>query len=119
MTWQPACAEAVSRPWAVQPQALHLRVHVKPRARRSAVEGLRGKALVVRVTAPPAEGAANAAVAAVVAEWLGVPRRSVRVLHGARRREKVLEITGGAGPELAARAEAALRAAVDRARRRD
>ena len=39
-----------------------LAVRVKPRASRDAIEGEREGALVVRLTAPPVEGEANAAL---------------------------------------------------------
>ena len=42
---------------------LTLRVRVQPRASRDALSGEREGALVVRLTAPPVEGAANEALA--------------------------------------------------------
>jgi uncharacterized protein YggU (UPF0235/DUF167 family) len=39
-----------------------------------------------------AEGQANQAVVALLAEWLGVPRSSVRLVRGARARLKVVEV---------------------------
>jgi uncharacterized protein YggU (UPF0235/DUF167 family) len=76
-------------------------VRVTPRGGRDRVEGLArdatGRAaLAVRVSAAPEKGKANAAVAALVAEALGVPRRAVRVARGATSRTKTLEITGDA-----------------------
>lgn len=69
-------------------------VRVQPRASRASVHGVHGDALRVRVHAPPVEGAANAAVVAVIAEALGVARRDVRIVSGESARSKLLEVRG-------------------------
>jgi uncharacterized protein (TIGR00251 family) len=76
------------------PAVLRVRVHVQPRASRSEIVGLHGAALKVRVQAPPVEGAANEALAALLADSLGLPRRAVRVVAGATSRSKTVEIEG-------------------------
>ncbi len=48
----------------------------------------------MRVMAPPADGAANAAVCKVLSKALGVKRAAVRVTHGKTVREKILQVTG-------------------------
>ena len=72
--------------------AVRIAVRVQPRAGRDRVVGAHGGALKVQVSAPPVEGAANQAVIIVLAEWLGVPRRSVAVLRGYSGRDKLIEI---------------------------
>ena len=72
--------------------AVRIAVRVQPRAGRDRVVGAHGGALKVQVSAPPVEGAANQAVIIVLAEWLGVPRRSVAVLRGHSGRDKLIEI---------------------------
>lgn len=67
---------------------------MQPRARRNEIVGWRGEALLVRVSAPPLDGRANAAVCALVAERLGVRQAAVSVVRGARGRDKLLEIEG-------------------------
>ena len=47
------------------PQGVTLRVRVQPRSSRNALAGEREGALVVRLTAPPVEGRANQALAAM------------------------------------------------------
>lgn len=67
-------------------------VRVIPRARRRAVESGGGGALTVRVTEPPEDGRANAAVLEALAEHFGVPRRRVVLVRGATGRRKVIEV---------------------------
>jgi uncharacterized protein (TIGR00251 family) len=69
-----------------------LRVRVQPRSRAERLEGVQGDQLRVRLTAPPVEGAANAACMAFLAKTLGVSRSRVQMRTGARGRSKVLYI---------------------------
>lgn len=69
-------------------------VHVQPRASRSEIVGIHGAALKVRVTAPPVDGAANAALIAVLSEAFAVPRTAVRILAGESSRSKIVEVDG-------------------------
>ena len=55
---------------------------------------MRGDAWVVRLQAPPVEGAANDELVDVLANVLGVPRRDVTIVSGERAREKRVRITG-------------------------
>src|SRR5258705_11522030 len=59
-------------------------VRVIPRASRSGLAGTRGNACLVRLTAPPVEGAANEELVAVLAAAHGVPRRAVAIVSGER-----------------------------------
>ena len=81
---------------------LSLTLHVQPSAKKSAITGLHGDALKVRVAAPAEDNRANDELLALLARYLGVPRSSVTLRHGATSRRKVVEITGGA--DLRARA---------------
>ena len=60
-------------------------------------------ALRVRVAAPPIEGAANQALVRVLAEELGVARRSVRLVAGAAGRQKLIVVEGVTAEDLVAR----------------
>ena len=72
-----------------------LTVRVTPRAGRNAVGGLGADGhLHVRVTAAPAEGAANKAVVRLIARALAVPPSRVAIVAGASARTKMLEIAG-------------------------
>ena len=65
-------------------------VHAQPGAKKSAVAGLHGGALKIRVAAPPVEGKANDALTSFVAKELGLPRRAVSIVKGETSREKLL-----------------------------
>jgi uncharacterized protein (TIGR00251 family) len=67
-----------------------LALHVQPGARRTAVVGPHGNRLKVAVASPPAEGRANAALIAFLADRLDLPRSSISVVSGASSREKRL-----------------------------
>jgi uncharacterized protein (TIGR00251 family) len=69
-------------------------VRLQPHARRTELVGERGGALVVRVTAPPVDGKANAALCAFLADRLGVPASRVSVVRGAGTRDKVVQVEG-------------------------
>ena len=73
---------------------LTLRVRVQPRASRDALSGEREGALVVRLTAPPVEGAANEALVRFLGKALGVAPSAVRVVGGAAGRNKVVSVAG-------------------------
>jgi len=69
-----------------------LHVRVQPRARRNEVVGWQGDALRVRVTAPPADGAANRAVADLLAGALGVAASRIALVRGAASRDKLFRV---------------------------
>ncbi len=71
-----------------------LDVLVVPGASRSAVVGLHGDVLRVRVAAPPERGKANRAVCAVIAAALGIKRGDVHVVSGPTHRRKTLAVQG-------------------------
>jgi uncharacterized protein (TIGR00251 family) len=80
-----------------------LRVRVTPRASREGLSGEREGALVVRVTAPPVEGAANAAVTRLLARALGVAAGAVELRQGGASRDKLLFVRGLTAAEVLAR----------------
>lgn len=80
-----------------------LRLRVQPRASRDEIVGWQEGALRLRVTAPPVEGEANRAVAALLARILGVAPSRIRVVSGARGRDKLVSITGLGGDHVRSR----------------
>jgi uncharacterized protein (TIGR00251 family) len=75
---------------------------VIPRARTDEIAGTREGALLVRLTAPPVEGAANDALIAFLADRLRVPRRAVRIVGGERGRHKRVAVRGVTAPHAIA-----------------
>jgi uncharacterized protein (TIGR00251 family) len=71
-----------------------LTVRVTPRAGRSAIAGVRDGVVLVKLAAAPIDGAANAALVALLSDLLHVPKRSIRIASGDRSRTKVIEIDG-------------------------
>jgi uncharacterized protein (TIGR00251 family) len=67
---------------------------VIPRASRSGVAGTRDGALLVRLHAPPVEGAANAELIELLARLFEVPRRNVSILSGATSKHKRVKVVG-------------------------
>lgn len=72
---------------------VRVEVRAHPGASRPRLEW-DGRVAQVWVTAAAAEGAANRAVMAGVAEWLGVAPNRVVLLRGHRGRGKLLEVDG-------------------------
>jgi len=76
------------------PGGVVITVRVIPRASRSCVAGTRGNALLVRLTAPPVDGAANDELVQVLATALGVSRRAIDLVSGERSRLKRVRVSG-------------------------
>jgi uncharacterized protein YggU (UPF0235/DUF167 family) len=81
-------------PIRVIPGGVRIDLRVIPRSPRTFVGGERNGRLLVRVTAPPVDQAANSAVEAAIAEALGIPARRVRLVSGQASRSKTVEVTG-------------------------
>jgi uncharacterized protein len=79
-----------------------IQVRVIPRARRDEIGAERGGRFVIRVTAPPVDGAANAALCRLIARYTGVPRRRVSIVRGQTSRDKVVRVEGITADELRA-----------------
>ncbi len=77
---------------------LHVRLTPKSSAARvGGVEDHGGKpVLKAYVTSPPEDGKANAALMALVADWLGVPKSTVAVTSGQKSRLKSVTVAGDA-----------------------
>ena len=73
---------------------LILDCHLQPKASKDEFAGLHGERLKIRLTAPPVEGKANAAVVAFVAERCGVAKNRVALIAGELNRHKRVAVQG-------------------------
>jgi uncharacterized protein (TIGR00251 family) len=71
-----------------------LTVRLQPRARRDEVVGERDGVVVIRVSAPPVDGKANAALCRLIAKKAGVAPSRVEIVRGHAAREKVVRVEG-------------------------
>ncbi len=69
-------------------------MRVTPRASRAAFGAGTDEHFAARLTAPPVEGAANAALVELVAKSFGVPKRAVTLVAGDTARLKRLSVAG-------------------------
>ncbi len=65
--------------------------------------GERQGALLVRLNAAPVEGQANRALLRLLARVLGVPASAVRLVRGAKARDKLIEVSGLGRADVLAR----------------
>lgn len=68
-------------------------VRLQPRASKNEIAGLQGRALKVRVTAPPVDGLANDALIELLSRALNTSRRNVCIVSGHTSRTKLIEIS--------------------------
>jgi uncharacterized protein (TIGR00251 family) len=71
-----------------------LAIRVIPRSPRTRVDGRRGDAILIRLNAPPVDGAANEALIAFLSDILDVPRRSIAIVSGQTSRDKRVRVEG-------------------------
>ena len=78
-------------------------VRVIPRAKKTQLAGVREGAVLIRLAAPPVEGAANEALVAFLATILDLPRRNIRIISGEHARHKRVSIAGAAADAVRSR----------------
>jgi uncharacterized protein len=88
--------------------AVVVRLHVQPGAGRTSVVGRHGDALKVKVAAPPEQGRANDACAALLADVTGVKAGQIELVSGASSRSKRFRVDGIEAAEFRSRLEVAL-----------
>ena len=69
-----------------------INIRVIPNAKRNNISEEQGK-LKVHVSVPAVDGKANKALIKVLAEYFKIKKNNVRIIKGAKSREKVVEIT--------------------------
>jgi uncharacterized protein (TIGR00251 family) len=78
-------------------------VRVVPRSGRTEIGGTRRDAVLVRLAAPPVEGAANEALIAFLSKQLDAPRGAIQILSGVHSRQKRVLVGGLTLDEVRAR----------------
>lgn len=76
-----------------------LTLHIQPNARLSAVAGLHGDALKIRIHAPAVDDKANAELIDFLHQWFKLPIKHIKIKQGARGRRKIVELDD-AGPAI-------------------
>lgn len=76
------------------PAGVEMDVRVIPRAGKSMVAGERDGRVLVRLSAPPVDGAANDALIDLFSNLFDVPKRAVRIVSGDRNRSKRVAVDG-------------------------
>jgi uncharacterized protein (TIGR00251 family) len=78
-------------------------IRVQPRSSRNQIHVRADGMIVVRLTAPPVEGAANRALIEFLAGALDVPKSAIEIAAGARSREKRIRVASLSAEALSTR----------------
>jgi len=84
----------MSSPFTETPDGVRVAVRATPRAGVNALAGVRDGRLLVKVTAPPEDGNANAAVIKLLSKTWRIPASSIELISGDTSREKLLLLRG-------------------------
>ena len=79
-----------------------LEIRLQPRGDRDQVMGERDGAVLIRISTPPVDGKANAALIAFVAKTIGVPKSAVTIIRGETSRNKVIRVEDHAPADVRA-----------------
>ncbi|MCK4911741.1 MAG: YggU family protein [Thermodesulfovibrionales bacterium] len=69
-------------------------VRVQPRSSKKGIDRIDGDVLRVRLTAPPADGAANAQLIEVLADEFRIRKSAFSIVKGQSSRDKIVEVEG-------------------------
>ena len=94
--------------WA-DPVGVVLEILVAPRASACRVVGVHDGRLKIALTAPPVDGAANAALIEFLAETIDCSKRQIRLVYGAASKRKRVLLAGLAPEPVRARLDALLK----------
>jgi uncharacterized protein len=88
-----------SEPWRKTPGGILIACRLTPRGGRDSIDGLAQLAdgtpvLTARVRRAAEGGQANAALCALLADWLGAATSQARIVAGAKSRVKLVAVSG-------------------------
>jgi uncharacterized protein len=86
--------------FTTDPTGVHFAVKVVPGASRDKIAGEYDGGLKVTVARPPQDGAANAAVIALLAKHLKIAKDQIEITHGHSRPRKIVRVAGLTAEEL-------------------
>ena len=78
------------------PRGLFFMVRATPKAARDEITGLRNGELLVKVTAAPDKGKANAAILSLLSASIGVPKSALQLVSGETSRNKSFRVASHA-----------------------
>src|ERR1017187_9469970 len=93
----------------VQADGVLLSVKLQPRASANEIGDALGSELLIKVTAPPVDAAANEALVKLLAKQLDCPRNRVELVRGHTSRHKTLKLYGLAPEEVVEAGEGLVR----------
>jgi uncharacterized protein (TIGR00251 family) len=85
------------------PDGAIVTIRAIPRAGRSTIAGARDGSLLVRLAAPPVEGAANSELIDLLARALDLPKRQILLISGDTSRSKRVKVVGLTAAQVRAR----------------
>lgn len=71
-----------------------IKIKVLPKSSMNEIIGTKDGLLKIKVTAPPVEGAANAAVIKLLAQKFGLKKSQISIVQGQKSKIKTVELTG-------------------------
>lgn len=112
----PSGSDAVERPessdWSADlietADGAEFTLRVLPRASRVQLQRHTDRSLKLAITAPPVDGAANAAVVKALGNLLRVPKSSITIIKGHQGRIKRIAVAGMSADELKSRLDEVL-----------
>jgi uncharacterized protein (TIGR00251 family) len=72
--------------------AVKIDVIIQPKSSRDEIVGMHGDCLKIKLTAPPVDGKANAALITFLAKTLGIPKSNITIIRGKTGRRKTIEL---------------------------
>jgi uncharacterized protein (TIGR00251 family) len=74
--------------------SMQIAIRLRPRGHKDELMGIVDGVLQARVSAPPVDGKANAALGKLIAKRLGVAPSKVSVVRGEKSRDKLVRVEG-------------------------
>ncbi len=79
-------------PFSRSKNGVTINIRVQPRSSKKAIEKIEGDVVRVKLTAPPADGEANAQLIALLSKELSIRKSAFSIIKGQASRNKVVEV---------------------------